>query len=149
VLSLIGDGEETTMSNKAKRDAKAKQAAEAAEAALKEEAEVAQADTTNRRLTSGEFTVRAITRLRKPPFKGIHSVYSGFNKAYRQYFGTDPVAGTTELEASGVITGRPVKGGRLLYLPDQQPIYDPSRPKEDQPVENPVLTKIIIGGETE
>jgi len=38
-----------------------------------------------------EFVVRAIKKLKKPPYKGIHSVYSGFNQAFRECFNKDPV----------------------------------------------------------
>jgi len=30
-----------------------------------------------------EFVLRAVKRLRKPPYKGIHTVYSGFNQAFK------------------------------------------------------------------
>ena len=35
-------------------------------------------------LNEEEFVFRAIKRLRKPPYKGIHSVYSGFNQAFKE-----------------------------------------------------------------
>ena len=38
------------------------------------------------KLSEHEFVIRAIRKLRKPPYKGIHSVYSGFNKAFKDYF---------------------------------------------------------------
>ncbi len=68
-----------------------------------------------------EFIVRAIKKLRKPPYKGIHSVYSGFNQAFRAYFDKDPVEATTRLAKEGKIVTRPVKGGALLYLPEEAP----------------------------
>jgi len=33
------------------------------------------------KISEEEFVFRAIKRLRKPPYRGIHSVYSGFNQA--------------------------------------------------------------------
>jgi hypothetical protein len=42
-----------------------------------------------RKLTEEEFVLQAIKKLRKEPFRGIHSVYSGFNEAFRKYFGTN------------------------------------------------------------
>jgi hypothetical protein len=54
-----------------------------------------------RKLTEEEFVLQAIKRLRKEPFRGIHSVYSGFNEAFRKYFGTNPVEVTTRLAAQG------------------------------------------------
>jgi hypothetical protein len=72
-------------------------------------------------LSEYEFFTRAIRKLRKPPYKGIHSVYSGFNRAFRQYFDKDPVEATTRLAGEGKIVTRPVKGGVILYLPDEAP----------------------------
>jgi hypothetical protein len=67
-------------------------------------------------LTPEQFVIRAIERLRKPPYKGIHSVYSGFNQAFREYFPLlDPVEVTNELAKEGKIVVRPVKGGPLLF----------------------------------
>ena len=33
------------------------------------------------KISEYEFVIRAIKRLKKPPYKGIHSVYNGFNQA--------------------------------------------------------------------
>jgi hypothetical protein len=74
------------------------------------------------KLSEYEFIVRAIKRLKKPPYKGIHSVYSGFNQAFREYFNKDPVVATTRLAQEGKIVTRPVKGGVTLYLPEDAPI---------------------------
>ncbi len=71
-----------------------------------------------KRLSEEEFVVRAIKRLRKPPYKGIHTVYSGFNQAFREYFGKDPKDATNRLAKEGVIRTRPAKGGIMLYLPE-------------------------------
>jgi len=68
-----------------------------------------------------EFVVRAIKRLRKPPYKGIHSVYSGFNQAFKEHFGKNPVETTQRLAAEGKIVIRPVRGGVMLYLPGEAP----------------------------
>ena len=57
----------------------------------------------------------------KPPYKGIHSVYSGFNQAFREYFNKDPVETTTKLAQEGKIVTRPVRGGVTLYLPEDAP----------------------------
>ena len=37
-------------------------------------------------LTPEEFVLKAIERLRVPPYKGIHSVFSGFNEVFSEYF---------------------------------------------------------------
>ena len=72
-------------------------------------------------LSEEEFVVRAIKKLRKPPYKGIHSVYSGFNQACKDYFGTNPVEITQRLAGEGKIVVRPAKGGVMLYLPQDAP----------------------------
>ncbi len=56
-----------------------------------------------KKLTEEEFVLQAIKKLRKEPFRGIHSVYSGFNEAFRKYFGTNPVEATSRLAAAGKI----------------------------------------------
>jgi hypothetical protein len=73
------------------------------------------------KLSEEEFIARAIEKLRKPPYKGIHSVYSGFNRAYKEYFGTNPVEMTQKLAEKGKIVTRPVKGGVMIYLPQDAP----------------------------
>jgi hypothetical protein len=68
-----------------------------------------------------EFFIRAVKNLRKPPYKGIPSVYSGFNQAFKEYFKKGPVEVTTKLPQEGKIVIRPVKGGVTLYLPEDAP----------------------------
>jgi hypothetical protein len=68
-----------------------------------------------------EFVRRAIKRLRKPPYKGIHSVYSGFNQAFKEHFGKNPVEATQKLAGEGKIVTRPVRGGVMIYLPEEAP----------------------------
>lgn len=72
------------------------------------------------KLSKEEFVVRAIKKLRGK-YRGIHSVFSGFNEAFRQYFGEDPRATTQGLAAKGIIVIRPVKGGVMLYLKGEAP----------------------------
>ena len=74
-----------------------------------------------KRLTEEAFIVQAIKKLRKDPYRGIHSVYSGFNEAFRKYFGTNPVEATTQMAAEGKIETRPLKGGVMLFLPGEAP----------------------------
>ena len=74
-----------------------------------------------KRLTEEEFVIQAIKKLRKDPYRGIHSVYSGFNEAFRKYFGTNPIEATTRLAAEGKIEPRPFKGGVMLFLPGEAP----------------------------
>ena len=75
----------------------------------------------NQRISEYDFVVRAIRKLRKPPYKGIHSVYSGFNKAFKDYFNKNPVEVTNQLAQEGKIAIRPVRGGVMLYLPEDSP----------------------------
>ena len=72
------------------------------------------------KLTKEEFFRRAIKKLRGN-YKGIHSVYSGFNAAFREYYGTDPITATQRLAKEGKISIRPVKGGVIIYLPEDAP----------------------------
>lgn len=74
------------------------------------------------RLSPLEFVSLAITRLRTGNYKGIHTVYSGFNEAFKKYFdGADPVETTNKLSDEGAIQLRPVKRGVMLYLPGEAP----------------------------
>ena len=74
------------------------------------------------RLSYEEFVKKAIVSLRKEGYKGIHSVYSGFNSAFKKYFnGENPVEATNKLAQEGKIILRPVKGGVMLYLPEEAP----------------------------
>jgi hypothetical protein len=72
-------------------------------------------------ISEEEFILRAIKRLRKPPYRGIHTVYSGFNQAFKEYFGKNPVEAATQMAAEGKIVTRPVRGGVMIYLPEDAP----------------------------
>ena len=72
-------------------------------------------------MTLQEFTTRAITRLRKPPHKGIHTVYQGLNEAIREFFGVEPVPALQELVDQGKFVVKPTRGGVLIYLPQDAP----------------------------
>jgi hypothetical protein len=88
-----------------------------------------------RKLSEEEFVLQAIKRLRKEPVRGIHSVYSGFNEAFRKYFGTNPVEVTTRLAAQGKMETRPFKGGVMLFLPGEAP----KRPSAEE------IIQLILG----
>ncbi len=88
-----------------------------------------------KKLTEEEFVVQAIKKLRKDPFRGIHSVYSGFNEAFRKYFGTNPVEATSKLATEGKVETRPFKGGVMLFLPGEAP----KRPSSEE------VTQLILG----
>lgn len=84
------------------------------------------------KLSYEEFVKKAIVSLRKEGYKGVHTVYSGFNDAFKKYFDDDPVKVTNRLAQEGKITVRPVKGGVMLYLPDDAPA---SRDRGDDALE--------------
>src|SRR4030043_1876503 len=88
-----------------------------------------------KKLTEEEVVVQAIKKLRKDPYRGIHSVYSGFNEAFRKYFGTNPIEATSRLVAEGKIETRPFKGGMMLFLPGEAP----KRPSAEE------VIKMILG----
>jgi len=74
------------------------------------------------RIGHEEFVRLAIAKLRLENYKGIHSIYSGFNEAFKTYFeGVNPIEVTGRLADEGKITLRPVKGGVMLYLPGEGP----------------------------
>lgn len=74
------------------------------------------------KISPEEFVKLAIARLRNEPYKGIHSVYSGFNEAFKKYFaGGDPIQLTNQMAEDGKIALRPVKGGVVLFLPEDGP----------------------------
>lgn len=74
------------------------------------------------RLSHEEFVKKAIVSLRKEGYKGIHTVYSGFNEAFKKYFeGENPIDVTNSLAKEGKVVIRPVKGGVMLYLPEEAP----------------------------
>ncbi len=74
------------------------------------------------KLTQDEFIKKAVVSLRKDGYKGIHTVYSGFNNAFKKYFdGADPITATNKMAGESKIVIRPVKGGVMLYLPEEAP----------------------------
>jgi hypothetical protein len=74
------------------------------------------------KLSHEEFVKLAIAKLRLENYKGIHTVYSGFNDAFKTYFdGGNPIDATGELAKLGKIVIRPVKGGVMLYVPGEGP----------------------------
>ena len=71
----------------------------------------------DKKLSKEEFVKRAIQKLRKGEYRGIHTVFSGFNEAFRKYFnGADPVEATKELVEKGIIVCRPAKRGAYILL---------------------------------
>jgi hypothetical protein len=56
-----------------------------------------------------EFIRRAITHLGRGPYKGVHTVFSGFNAVFRRYYNQDPIQAIKSLESDGKIVSRPTK----------------------------------------
>ena len=72
-------------------------------------------------LTVEEFTLLAIDRLpTNPRFKHIHTVYSHFNQAFKEYFkgqGLAPIVEVKKLVEAGKISFRFCRGGALIARP--------------------------------
>lgn len=81
-----------------------------------------------KQITHEEFVVAAIRKLRTDRSRGIHTVYSGFNQAFRAYFGPEanPVIATKALAEAGKIEVRACRGGAMIYLPGEAPVLDPA-----------------------
>jgi hypothetical protein len=101
------------------------------------------------RLDEVQFTLAAIEKLRSGDYLGIHTVFSGFNAAFREYFGTDPVAATKVLAELEVIAIHPAKGGAIIYRFADMPLWlkkqrlllkSSKRPKKATPLDR------ILGG---
>jgi hypothetical protein len=56
------------------------------------------------------------------PYKGVHTRFSGFNEAFRELFGDDPIEATQAAAEEGYIVLRPARGGVTLYLPSDAPV---------------------------
>jgi hypothetical protein len=86
------------------------------------------------KLSPADFTLEAIRKLRKPPYKGIHSVFSGFNAAFRKYFpDLDPVQAVVELAEKEIIISTRTRGGVLLYIPGEAPVPKEKAGKKARP----------------
>lgn len=75
-----------------------------------------------KRLTHEEFIFRAIRKLPKPPYVGLHVRYSGFPEAWAKYFGNvdyNPII--DKMIADGKLTHRLSKGGITVYIPGTDP----------------------------
>ena len=69
-----------------------------------------------------EFVLLAIEALRTDGKLGIHTVFSGFNEAFRKHFeGLDPIKVVMALETAGVVKTRPSKAGYMLYKAGEYP----------------------------
>lgn len=81
------------------------------------------------KLSVEEFVILAIRSLRMGDFKGIHSVYSGFNEAFKKYFGQDPVQATNKLaEEKRSKSGQSKAGFCFIYRAKLLPNREGIRP---------------------
>ena len=76
-----------------------------------------------KKLSEEEFVVQAIRKLRKDPYRGINSVFSGLNDAFRKQFNRDPIEFTNKLASEGKVEVIPMRGGKgvMIYLPGEGP----------------------------
>ena len=78
------------------------------------------------KLSMEQFCTQAVKNLRNlEKSKGIHAVYSGFNGAFREYFGLDKAQGieaVNKLVSTGKLHSIPRRGGPMLYLPGEKPV---------------------------
>lgn len=90
------------------------------------------AATTNEKLSYAEFTKRSIVALRDvTKSKGMHSVYSGFNQAFKEYYGegVSPKDAVDSLHDAGTIVRQFRRGGAMLFLPGEEPVNSGSNGK--------------------
>ncbi len=82
-----------------------------------------------KKLSIEEFVINAIKTLRTGDYKGIHTVYSGFNVAFKEYFGegSNPIVETKKLQDADKIVVRPVKGGVCLYIKGEEPVSNAAK----------------------
>jgi hypothetical protein len=71
----------------------------------------------SQKLTVEEFVLTAIEKLADPGRQTVHTVYSGFNDAFRDYFGKDPIVEVKTLVEQGKISFRFCRGGALIAKP--------------------------------
>jgi hypothetical protein len=102
-------------------------------------------NTSQRKQTKKRFVLNAIHNLRKSGYLGIHAVFSGFNQAFRDYYGEDPIAEVDKLMKQGVVLVQPVKGGVMLY--DYEEYKKSGRAKRpDQKKDSSQVIKRILEG---
>ena len=83
--------------------------------------------TKTQQMTHLEFIQKAFDTLRKTgkdgrQYAGLHTVYSGFNEAFRKYFPKDdPIKVTARLKESGELNVRPCQGGAMIYMGEFTP----------------------------
>jgi hypothetical protein len=71
------------------------------------------------KITQEDFVFLAIRTLPKPGKSTVHTVYSGFNEAFRKHFGegSDPIQTVNDMHTAGKIAFRIARGGAIIGLP--------------------------------
>jgi hypothetical protein len=66
--------------------------------------------------------------------KGVHTVFRkpGFNNTFRLLFNEDPVTFVTKMAGAGYLEVKLVKGGAMIYLPGDKPVYDSKAASKEQ-----------------
>lgn len=85
-----------------------------------------------KKMATDEFVIACIKAGRNGKSKGIHTVYSGFNDAFRKYYEADPVEATQKLAEEGKILMHRTKGGAMVYLPGEGPKVSRSNKAADE-----------------
>ena len=81
-----------------------------------------------KKLSHEEFVRLAIQKLRTGNYRGIHSVYSGFNEAFKIYFGGEnPVEVTTPIGRSRENLPQARQARRHALLPRRRSAGHPGR----------------------
>ncbi len=97
------------------------------------------------KLSVKEFVERSIKTLRKEGYTNIHVVFSGFNAAFRQYYGEDPRPHIDQLVKDGFLTQRPARGGVMIALASEQSQQAKEKNANTDASPNAALAKILSG----
>jgi len=76
-----------------------------------------------------------IPALRTEGYKGCHVVYSGLSAAIQEHYGMDKSEARKFVDNAvkeGIIVGHPVKGGFMVYLPQDAPKGGNGLPRKAQ-----------------
>lgn len=82
----------------------------------------------NGKIPVRQFIESAIIRLRVPGHKGIHTVWSGFNKIFLEYYGVPSRAYVDQLTSENFLLKVIVKGGPIVNLVNEAPGAAPAEP---------------------
>lgn len=72
--------------------------------------------TNTKKIPPEEFVIESILNSRRAIYEGIHSIYSGFNEAFKKNYGEDPTNTLQKLESEGKIKIKKYKTGLVLFI---------------------------------